>query len=583
MEPAERIFTPPRELRGTAVARQGFLPDLEPLLASSGSGLELGRSLIPRSRSSPDCSPPPVAIPSFTRSPDHHSIHAGVCLAAAPLPKITPGRLTASYHHLWGTVCSMCSATLGAGALSLPYAFEQLGIVGGIASLVTTAAASHYSVVLLTSAIARTGARSYEELTVAVFGRTMGVFVELNIIAFCFGSAIAYTVALGDLTHPLLAPLLTRKQAMALCWAVVMLPLSLVERISALRGASTFGVLSVCYLVLSVAVHAILCGLRTLPSASWSAAAMGAPSLAAASAGGAGGAEHAIFGLGYATATDGAAHGRIGAGSVVEIVTSGIEIETDALDASATLWWTWRPQSLEALAIFMFAFTCQVNVPSLYDELEDRSLPRMHAVSARAILICFGCYVCVGVAGYLETPDSASNLLSNYCVDPSAAPAHSSRLMLPAYVAMALSLSMAYPLNIHPCRYTLDILFFRHAAPRSVLRHFAWTVSIAGAGLLVSLYVPAINIVFQLMGSTSSAFVCFVLPAAFGLRLNLPEARGASGGLAAWLLLIGGATLSAVATASTVSSLVGDAYSDGGDVAPPVPQHVRACHRTCHI
>ena len=40
--------------------------------------------------------------------------------------------------------------------------------------------------------------RSFEELSVELFGQRMGVFVELNIIIFCFGSAVAYTIALGD-------------------------------------------------------------------------------------------------------------------------------------------------------------------------------------------------------------------------------------------------------------------------------------------------------------------------------------------------------------------------------------------------
>lgn len=105
----------------------------------------------------------------------------------------------------WGTVFNMCSATLGAGALSLPYAFQHLGVLGGLCALLLTATAAHYSVVLLVSAIAHTGARSYEELTVRVFGKRMGRLVEVNIIIFCFGSVIAYTVAVGDLLEPLIA------------------------------------------------------------------------------------------------------------------------------------------------------------------------------------------------------------------------------------------------------------------------------------------------------------------------------------------------------------------------------------------
>ena len=103
---------------------------------------------------------------------------------------------------------------------------------------------------------------------------------------------------------------------------------------------------------------------------------------------------------------------------------------------------------------------------------------------------------------------------------------HASRLMQPAYAAMAISVLMAFPLNIHPCRFTLDVMVCEHLCgagdSRKLLRHVAWTCLIATSGLLVALYVPGINIVFQLMGSTSSAFVCYVLPAAFALRLPAP-------------------------------------------------------------
>ena len=312
-------------------------------------------------------------------------------------------------------------------------------------------------------------------------------------------------------------------------------------------------------------------------------------------------------------------------------------------------------------------------MPSLYDELDHRSLPRMHIVSFRSITICFvsalitrihslslsprvcalrHChslsrsltavcllmtqisYVLVGVAGYIEAPDSTSgNLLNNYCVSPGWMHTHhNSAMMLPAYAAMALSVVMAYPLNIHPCaeqhrppltispshhtslttsppsppstltphhsplpsvpphthscRYTLDIMFFQQfGAQKSALRHILWTLLIASLGLLVSLYVPGINVVFQLMGSTSSAFVCFVLPAAFALKLRVPEVRGPIGCIGAWALLLGGTVLGAIATVSTLTTLGSNPPSSepmGDESAEQLmAPHVKACSRQC--
>jgi amino acid permease len=152
--------------------------------------------------------------------------------------------------------------------------------------------------------------------------------------------------------------------------------------------------------------------------------------------------------------------------------------------------------------------------------------------------------------------------------------------MLPAFGAMAVSVLMAYPLNVHPCRYTLEVMLCQQWGARtSMVRHCVWTVLISTAALLVSLYVPGINVVFSVMGSTSSAFVCFVLPAAFGLRLRLPEASGPLGRAGCWALLVGGALLGAVATAVTISGILADAGRDPSE--PQTPPQSHACRRQC--
>lgn len=498
-----------RSYVATAVSRQGYLPDLGPLLQESGGSFgDLRSSLLPRSYSSPSCSPPSWRKPGGPG--------AGALTASVPVPGGEPRA------SLWGAVFNMCSATLGAGALSLPYAFEQVGAAGGLALLLLTACTAHYSVVLLISAIERTGARSYEELTVRLFGKRLGFLVELNIIAFCFGTVIAYTVAVGDLLEPLIAlravraaaPWVGRRVVMCLFWACCMLPLSLVERISALQCTSLFGVVALFYLGLSVVVHALLHALHVVPEER----------------------HHALAGAALAAAA---------AEPHAEPHAGGFELLRLSM------------RSFEAVAIIMFAFTCQVNVPSIYEEMERSasSASRMSLVSIGAMSVCLGAYALIGTAGYYDAPDSQhGNLLDNYCVIGSS---EGARLMLPAFGAMLVTVLMAYPLNIHPCRYTLDVMACAQlGASHRTARHVGWTVLIAASGLVIALYVPGINLVFQLMGSTSSAFVCFVMPAAFGLRLGLPEASGPLGGFACRALFGGGIVVGALATAVTAIGIL---------------------------
>ena len=129
-----------------------------------------------------------------------------------------------------------CAATLGAGALSLPHAIAAMGLIPGLALLAITAFATHYSIVLLVACLSVTNARSFEDLSVQLFGKVTGFLVEASIIVFCFGTCVAYTVAVGDIIDPFLSDTtpawLSRKLVMVTFWAGLMLPLSFVDKMS---------------------------------------------------------------------------------------------------------------------------------------------------------------------------------------------------------------------------------------------------------------------------------------------------------------------------------------------------------------
>ena len=115
---------------------------------------------------------------------------------------------------------------------------------------------------------------------------------------------------------------------------------------------------------------------------------------------------------------------------------------------------------------------------------------------------------------------------------------------------------IAYPLILHPCRYTLDVMVCGRLESRHrVTRHVTWTLLLSGVGLAIALYVPGINVVFQLLGGTSSAFVCFMLPAAFGWKLSLPQASGA-GAVACASLFCAGLVVGISSTYVTVAGLL---------------------------
>eukprot|EP00471_Norrisiella_sphaerica_P000042 CAMPEP_0184478954 /NCGR_PEP_ID=MMETSP0113_2-20130426/837_1 /TAXON_ID=91329 /ORGANISM="Norrisiella sphaerica, Strain BC52" /LENGTH=493 /DNA_ID=CAMNT_0026856909 /DNA_START=26 /DNA_END=1507 /DNA_ORIENTATION=- len=365
------------------------------------------------------------------------------------------------------SVFNLCSATLGAGALSLPYAFRFSGLINGILLLFLGGAATLFSIYLLIKARDITGARSYEDLTVQLFGQNMGIAMEMCVIIFCFGCAVAYIIAVGDILQLAhihwIMEYIGRRGVMCTFFFAVMLPLSLVDSVNDLRFTSFLGVISIFYLVLAACFHAGVDIHRT----GW--------------------------------------HAKL----------SDIEfLSTDAAGA------------LAAFPVMIFAYTCQTNVFSVYYELAKPSASRMQKVSWRSVAICFFIYLSMGVAGYLEyghhtRPNIIQNYINSEVIHMKAAHMPvSDILIIMASVGVVLTVTMAFPLVIFPCRFTIGVLVFKiEDGKMKRWLHVAVTVILCVSALLVSLFVPNISTVFALMGSTASSFVCFVLPAILSLKL----------------------------------------------------------------
>ena len=96
-----------------------------------------------------------------------------------------------------------------------------------------------------------------------------------SIIIFCFGTCVAYIVAVGDILQEGVLDLLpssvglTREMLMIIFTGIVMFPLSLNSRINSLRYSSLFGICSIFFLVFVAAYHSITALLTDGWSQSW--------------------------------------------------------------------------------------------------------------------------------------------------------------------------------------------------------------------------------------------------------------------------------------------------------------------------
>ncbi|KAJ1638940.1 transmembrane amino acid transporter protein-domain-containing protein [Pavlovales sp. CCMP2436] len=413
---------------------------------------------------------------------------------------------------LLGSVFNLCAATLGAGALSLPYAVSLVGVRLALALLAVAVVGAFLSIELLVAALDSAGCSTYEAVTRKRLGARAAALVEVAILAFCVGTCVAYTIALGDILDQLLAkPKLlpswaphTRTQLTIAAWALLLLPISLPRSLAALQSATFVSTAALCVLVGTVVAHAARADTPQSPPL---------PSPPPAGPGGA---------------------------ALAEV-----------------------SRLASALSIIMFAFTCQVNVPEVYAELRDRSARRMRISTAGALATALVLYVLVGVAGFWEFGrETRSDILQNY--DVWAADGRD-RGMLPAYALMGVAIVVAYPFNVLPARQTILVALGADERGAGVgLRgrlgegalHVALTVAITGSSLICALFVPGIHIVFQLLGGTASALVCFCVPGLLALRSELPLLEGRSARLAVFLLVGGGALVGVVSTLVTVMGLV---------------------------
>jgi len=148
---------------------------------------------------------------------------------------------------LIGSIANLCSATLGAGILALPFAFYQAGLICGTILLLASAWATSTSIGLLVESCDRYKLSTYERIVERGLGYKFRIVVEVSILIFCCGTAVGYVIAVGDIIERVI-PFMTPGQlriAKSSVWSFAMLPLSCLRRMKSLECASSVGIISI--------------------------------------------------------------------------------------------------------------------------------------------------------------------------------------------------------------------------------------------------------------------------------------------------------------------------------------------------
>mmetsp|Transcript_12169 Transcript_12169/g.10477 ORF Transcript_12169/g.10477 Transcript_12169/m.10477 type:complete len:191 (-) Transcript_12169:65-637(-) len=177
---------------------------------------------------------------------------------------------------------------------------------------------------------------------------------------------------------------------------------------------------------------------------------------------------------------------------------------------------------------------CHPNVLDVYRELNNPTRRRMRKVIIRTIMIVFFTYTFVGSFGYvgfarnlatLSDPHKANGIiLIGYGFDPVSGEEDYFNIPVSVCILLiAFSVTIAMPLCIKPAKDSLRDLIY----PNEIIgpdqdpmsRHVPLVLFSTYSAMLCAMYVPGMQKVINILGSSFFTMICFLYPSSFYLKL----------------------------------------------------------------
>jgi amino acid permease len=206
--------------------------------------------------------------------------------------------------------------------------------------------------------------------------------------------------------------------------------------------------------------------------------------------------------------------------------------------------WAGPVSALAAFPVIVFAYTCHQNMFSILNEIANNSHFRTTSVIFASIGGACMLYILTGITGYLSYGDNIKgNIVSMY---PTAAAATIGRF------AIVILVMFSYPLQIHPCRASIDACAkwrprrrshspsshegspTRHSLvgnsaskpttpEMSDLRFAIVTTILIVLSFITAMTVSSLSLVLAYVGSTGSTTISFILPGLFYYKISDPD------------------------------------------------------------
>ncbi|KAK3066673.1 hypothetical protein LTR53_016883 [Teratosphaeriaceae sp. CCFEE 6253] len=160
---------------------------------------------------------------------------------------------------------NMANSIIGAGIIGQPYAFKQAGLLTGVLLLIVLTITVDWTIRLIVTNSKLSGSDSFQATMEHCYGKSGLIAISVAQWAFAFGGMVAFCIIIGDTIPHVLAAVFPSLESTPVLWlftdrrAIIVLfvlclsyPLSLYRDIAMLAKASTFALISMIVIILTV-------------------------------------------------------------------------------------------------------------------------------------------------------------------------------------------------------------------------------------------------------------------------------------------------------------------------------------------
>ena len=402
-----------------------------------------------------------------------------------------------------GSVFTLSVAIIGAGSLSVPFAFEEAGLLLTLALFVLGGLLAYFTLQqlvmssILVSKWHGTRVCSYRQLGLVLYGVKFSRFVQTCLLMNLYGTSVSYAVAASRMLGLIMSVVSSLGegsssvdigewgQPWVLCLLIsaIALPLSLCRNLSSLRFTSLFAVACVLYLSIVVTVKYF---------------------------------QYCLEGDFVYPVVNGTIN-RSAPGQLVQCFWNSTvpEGQTSTFELA-----NFEPKRiLSALPIVMFAYTCHPNFLPIFVELKNPLERRMQKVSRRAISIALTIYSLIGVFGYMTFKEQLATSDGNFLLNDF----HRDPAVIAGAVGMCISMMLTIPLFVHSFRSNFIFMVRGPYSETPAKWHYGVTLVFYVFVLLPAILVHDLSLVFKILGSTTNPLIMFPIPVAFFWRASEPN------------------------------------------------------------